>query len=245
MIEICCGSYEDAYCAYHGGAKQIELNSALYLGGLTPSIASLVLTKQNTDLKVICMTRPRGAGFCYTSKEFEQIMEEAKSLLEHGADGIVFGFLLPDYSIDIERTKKMISLIKLYQKDVVFHRAFDCVEDPIESMKTLISLGVDRVLTSGLQSTALEGKEMLKRLEKEFGKDIEILAGSGLNDTNIKEFMQYTSIHKIHSSCKRYREDITTSGTYVNYCYGIDSHKNDYEYVSEEAVEKLVQEYER
>ena len=66
IIEICCGSYEDALNAYHGGAKRIELNTALHLGGLTPSLASLKLTKKNTNLKVITMVRPRGAGFVIT-----------------------------------------------------------------------------------------------------------------------------------------------------------------------------------
>jgi len=80
IIEICCGSYEDALNAYHGGAKRIELNSALYLGGLTPSLASLKLTKKNTNLKVITMVRPRGAGFCYNEIEFEVMKEDAKSL---------------------------------------------------------------------------------------------------------------------------------------------------------------------
>ena len=46
IIEICCGSYEDALNAYHGGAKRIELNNALHLGGLTPSLATLKLTKK-------------------------------------------------------------------------------------------------------------------------------------------------------------------------------------------------------
>lgn len=34
IVEICCGSYEDAYNADRAGAKRIELNSALHLGGL-------------------------------------------------------------------------------------------------------------------------------------------------------------------------------------------------------------------
>ena len=62
MIEICCGSYEDALAAWKGGAERIELNSAVYLGGLTPSIGSLRLVKENTGLKVISMVRPRGAA---------------------------------------------------------------------------------------------------------------------------------------------------------------------------------------
>ena len=96
IIEICCGSYEDALNAYHGGAKRIELNNALHLGGLTPSLATLKLTKKNTNLKVITMVRPRGAGFCYNEIEFEVMKEDAKSLLENGADGIAFGCLNKD-----------------------------------------------------------------------------------------------------------------------------------------------------
>lgn len=104
MLEICCGSHEDALAAYNGGAKQIELNAALALGGLTPSLASLTLTKRHTDLKVICMVRPRGGGFCYSEKEFEVMMADCQLLLVNGADGIVFGFLNPDLTIDINRT---------------------------------------------------------------------------------------------------------------------------------------------
>ena len=50
LVEICCGSYEDALNAYHGGAKRIELNTALHLGGLTPSLASLKLTKKKEHM---------------------------------------------------------------------------------------------------------------------------------------------------------------------------------------------------
>ena len=116
MIEICCGSYEDALNAYYGGAKRIELNSALYLGGLTPSVASLKLIKETTDLKVICMVRPRGGGFCYSDSEFKQLLGEAKDLLENGADGLAFGFLRENREIDLEKTKILISLIKDYKK---------------------------------------------------------------------------------------------------------------------------------
>ena len=65
MIEVCAGSYQDCIVAYQGKAKRVELNSALSVGGLTPSVASLVRVKKETDLTVICMVRPRAAGFCY------------------------------------------------------------------------------------------------------------------------------------------------------------------------------------
>ena len=130
VIEICCGSYYDALMAYKGGAKRIELNSALYLGGLTPTLASLIMTKENTDLKVICMVRPRSAGFCYLDEDYEVMLRDAELLLKNGADGIAFGFLDENSEIDETRTKEMVKIIRKYNGEAVFHRAFDCVNDP-------------------------------------------------------------------------------------------------------------------
>lgn len=240
MIEICCGSYEDAMHAYQGGARRIELNSALHLGGLTPSLASLTLTKKNTDLQVICMVRPRGAGFCYKEVEYEQMKEDAIFLLENGADGLAFGFLNEDSTIDENRTKEFVSLIQSYGKEVVFHRAYDCVVDPFKSIELLISLGVDRILTSGLQAKAMDGKELLKTLQATYGDIIELLAGSGMNASNAKAMMEYTGIQQIHSSCKDWCVDETTIGKYVNYSYGPTTHEKDYDFVSVALVKDLM-----
>lgn len=240
IIEICCGSYYDALAAYKGGAKRIELNSALYLGGLTPSLAALTLTKANTDLKVICMVRPRGAGFCYNAQDFEVMKEDTKILLEHGADGIAFGCLNEKGNVDVEQTKEIISIIKSYGKEVVFHRAFDCVKDPYQAIETLIELGVDRILTSGLKAKAMDGIDLIKDLQFKYGDKIELLAGSGMNATNAKKMMDETGITQVHSSCKDWLHDPTTSGDNVNYCFASGSNVNNYDVVSEDLVRDIV-----
>lgn len=240
MVEICCGSYYDAMQAYLGKAKRIELNSGLHLGGLTPSIGTLKLTKKNTDLKVICMVRTRGAGFHYLPEDFETMLEDCQALMENGADGIAFGCLKEDGNIDEEQTKQMIDIIKKYNGEVVFHRAFDCVSDPYSSIETLIALGVDRVLTSGLQAKAMDGKKLIKDLQEKYGDKIQILAGSGMNASNAKEMMEYAGIYQVHSSCKDWLNDPTTSGEFVSYSYAGSPHENDYDVVSKELVEKLV-----
>lgn len=240
IIEICCGSYEDAYNSYKGGATRIELNSALHLGGLTPSLATLQLTKKNTDLKVICMVRPRGAGFHYTEKEFEVMKVDARILMENGSDGLAFGCLDENGNIDKEQTKQIIDIIKEHKGEVVFHRAFDCVKDPYSAMETLIELGVDRVLTSGLELKAMEGIQLIKELQEKYGDKIEILAGSGMNASNAKEMMDVTGIYQVHSSCKDWVKDPTTACNNVSYAYAPAPHEYDYDVVSLELVQKIV-----
>lgn len=240
VIEVCAGSYGDCLNAALGGADRVELNAALSVGGLTPGIATLRRVKQDTDLKVICMVRPRAAGFCYTKAEKAVMFEEAELLLENGADGLAFGFLCEAGSIDWESTERMIDLIHERKKEAVFHRAFDVCADAYAAMELLISLGADRVLTSGQRAKAMEGKELLKKLQEDYGSKIELLAGSGVNAENAAELMAYTGISQIHSSCKTYLEDKTTAGEYVSYAYLPAPYERCYDGVSFEAVRKLV-----
>lgn len=240
VVEICCGSYEDAINAYNGGAERIELNSALHLGGLTPSVSTLKLVKKHTKLRVICMVRPRGAGFCYSDLEKKQIFAEAKDLLEYGADGLAFGFLTEDRTIDLECTQKMVNLVHHYGKTAVFHRAFDCVKDEKTAINELIKLNVNRVLTSGLKARAIEGKELIRSLQETVGAKIEILAGSSINKDNAKDLIEYTKVKQIHSSCRAWKEDKTTFGDFVNYAFAQGENKACYDYVDENLVRNLI-----
>ena len=239
LFEVCAGSVQDCINAQLGGADRVELNSALHLGGLTPSLAMLRLVKEKTSLKVVCMDRPRAAGFCYDEVETETMFEDAKILLENGADGISFGFLNSDATINETETKKMVELIHQYQKEAVFHRAFDCVDDPMHAIKQLIDCGVDRILTSGLQPTAMQGASVLEKLQSEFGNQIELLAGSGINANNIRTLKEQTGLHQFHGSCKEWCKDPTTTVGNVSYAY---HEGDDYDCVSLEKVKRIVQE---
>jgi len=237
-IEICCGSVEDVINAQLGGADRVEFNSALYLGGLTPSLGSLIYLKKKVSIPLICMVRTRGAGFCYSEEDKEVMCMDAELLLQNGADGLAFGALNADRSIDIEMTKKLVDITHKYHKEFVFHRAFDCVDNPIKSVETLIDLGVDRILTSGFKTTALEGIEMLAFLQKTYGDKIEFLIGGKVNSTNSLQLIEQTLIHQIHSSCKTWVIDPSTHNDTVSYAYGnYDSH---YECVDLDLVKELV-----
>ncbi|WP_294578591.1 copper homeostasis protein CutC [uncultured Thomasclavelia sp.] len=237
ILEVCCGSYYDAIQAENGGARRIELNSALQMGGLTPSMATLLKVKENTNLEVICMVRPRGAGFCYNEEEFETMKLDAEILLDNGADGIAFGCLTAEGDINIKQTREMVDIIKSYHKTAVFHRAIDCVMDIDESINILITIGVDRILTSGMQEKAYQGRRMIKYLQDAYGKSIEILAGSGINDQNVLDLIKFTGVQQVHSSCKEWLLDPTTHLNNADFGY----HGDDYDAVNYELVERLVE----
>lgn len=240
VAEICCGSFYDAKQAAEGGAKRIELNSALHLGGLTPTLSTLSLVKEAFDIKVVAMVRPRGAGFCYSEEDFKVMLSECRMLVSHGADGIAFGCLNPDASINRTQNEQMIDIIRQYGKEAVFHRAFDCSKDPYEAMETLISMGVDRVLTSGLKPKAMDGAALLKELQARYGTKIELLAGSGVNSGNALALMQETGISQVHSSCKSWKMDPTTVVNGVSYSFASAPNETGYDVVSKELVEALL-----
>ncbi len=240
VVEICCGGYEDCINAWKGGADRLELNSALSVGGLTPTTALLRLVKKAVPLPVICMVRPRPAGFCYSEEETNVMRQEAGDLLEAGADGIAFGFLNADGTVNEERTRDMVGLIHSFGAEAVFHRAFDVAEMPFLTMETLISCGVNRVLTSGQRSGAAEGAGLLRVLTARYGNRMEILAGGGVNAENAPSLIARTGVSQVHASCREYRTDPTTGNSFVSYAYLPAPHERDREAVSVRKAEELV-----
>lgn len=213
LMEVCCGSYEDAVVAFENGADRIELNSSLFLGGITPSLGSFLAAKEKLSIPIMVMIRPREAGFCYSTYELEVMHKDAEIFLQNGADGLVFGFLNADGTLYVERMREFTALCKAYGKTAVCHRAFDVTPDPLAALEQLISIKVDRVLTSGQAPTAPDGAELIKALIKKADGRIEILPGAGLNAKNIQRFIEYTSITEVHFAAEK---SVTESSTQCN-----------------------------
>lgn len=206
-VEVCCGGLRDALAAGRFPIARIELNSALELGGLTPSLSTLREVKKNVSVPVMTMVRPRGAGFCYSLQEKQIMFLDAEVFLKEGADGIVFGFLNPDHTVDEEMTKKMVDLSHSFGKTAVFHRAFDNTRDGDEAIRALIRCHVDRVLTSGQKETCLLGADMIKHLIDSYGDSIEILPGCGVRPGNVLDLLASTGANQVHLSARTSLQD--------------------------------------
>ena len=210
IIEVCAGSYQDCLAAYRGGAQRAELNSALSVGGLTPSVAALRRAKQETSLKIICMVRPRAAGFCYDEADVQIMMDDARILLQEGADGIAFGFLDEHGRVAAEDTAAMCELIHSFGKEAVFHRAIDVAQDWRDMLSRLIDLGVDRVLTSGQAPDVSYGTDTVREMIQFAAGRIQILPGAGINAKNIRRVLEQTGATQLHLARHTARTDKST-----------------------------------
>ncbi|CAM1363013.1 copper homeostasis protein CutC [Tenacibaculum xiamenense] len=195
LLEICANSYQSAINAQNAGANRIELCSELSLGGITPSYGLIKQVIENISIPVFILIRPRSGNFIYTDTEFEIIKKDIEFCKKVGCSGIVTGVLSENGNIDIKRTKALFELAK--PLDFTFHRAFDCVANPEDSIKALKEIGVKRILSSGLKPTAIEGIELLIKLKEIGGKNLNIMPGSGVNHSNISIFKKkgFTEIH--------------------------------------------------
>lgn len=196
LLEVCCGSADDVIEAWKAGANRVELNSNLFQGGLTPTAGCLDVVKEVVDIPVMTMLRPRGGGFCYTDVEFRTILKDAKVLLNHGADGLVFGFLHEDGTVDIERTKAAVDAAE--GRPTVFHRALDVTPDWKRALESLIKLGVTRVLTSGQAPDVFFALETIRDMIAFAGDAIEILPGAGITLENVSRVVEITGARQVH-----------------------------------------------
>lgn len=203
LVEVCCGSADDVIEAKKAGADRVELNSDLFHGGLTPTVGSLLVAKRETGMKIMTMIRPREGGFCYTEAEFAVAIEDAKQLLANGSDGLVFGFLHTDGTIDVERTAILAKLAHSAGKEAVFHRAIDVVPDWKQALDLLIDLNITRVLTSGQEADVSNGTETVREMIRYAAGRIQILPGAGITARNYQRIVAETGTDQIHLAAHR------------------------------------------
>ncbi|MGL4383476.1 MAG: copper homeostasis protein CutC [Bacilli bacterium] len=238
IVELCCGSISDVVKGIEAKVSRIELNSALELGGLSCTTTTLQKALTLSSIPIVCMVRPRKAGFNYTQEEFLLMLEEAKTLIKLGASGIVFGFLNEDGQINKERTKAMVDVIK--PQEAIFHKAIDATNNIEESIKILIECGVNRVLTGGgsIYPHLDEAYPLLRHLIKKYAHQIEILPGGGITSSNITSLLKETKTKQVHFSAKEYVLDSSTSHYNTN---DKDSLEHQYLSVSQSKLQELIQ----
>ncbi|GIG20240.1 copper homeostasis protein CutC [Cellulomonas chitinilytica] len=203
QLEIAIQDPEGIAAAAAGGADRVELAAALALGGLTPA-PGLTAAAVAAGVPVHVLVRPRDGGFDYSAIEQTVLLDDVRRALDAGAHGVVVG-ALRDGGVDTALIAAVRGLAK--GAEVTFHRAFDTLADRDAALEQLVDLGVDRILTSGGASRAIDARDELARLAAVSRGRIQVMAGAGIDADNVDALLA-TGVAAIHASAKRSVEEV-------------------------------------
>jgi copper homeostasis protein len=201
ILEVCAGDIDSVKAAIEGGAQRVELCSALDEGGVTPSYGFIEKALSLGDIEVNVLIRPRSGDFLYSSEEVDIMCQDIRQCVNMGVNGIVVGALRHDGYIDFDICRRFVDLAE--DVSLTFHRAFDMCCKPMIALEEVIRLGFDRILTSGLASSAWEGRELISRLHQQADGRVKIMAGGGINPDNAAKIIRATGVSEIHASARR------------------------------------------
>jgi len=201
LLEGCVDSYASAVAAARGGADRLELCANLAIGSTTPSFPLFEQVRRDCAVRINVLIRPRFGDFLYSPEELEEMGEEIARFRDLGADGVVIGVLTPQGELDRERMGRLMD--RAGGLEVTLHRAFDMTRDPFAALETAVALGCRTILTSGQAQSAAEGVELLGELRRKAADRIDIMAGSGVKQGNIREIYEKTGIRVFHTTARR------------------------------------------
>jgi len=204
IIEIVAYNIESAMKAQEGGADRVEFCDNPAEGGTTPSYGAIAQVRQHLNIDVFVMIRPRGGDFLYSVEEYHAMKKDIEACKRLSVDGIVFGILKADGTLDKEKCKRLIDFARPLK--VTCHRAFDMTKDPFQALEDCIDAGFDKILTSGQQQKAIEGVDLIRELILKANGRIVVMPGSGIDEGTVKEIVSKSSAAEIHFSARSVRE---------------------------------------
>ena len=200
ILEIAANSVASALAAQEGGAGRVELCTALELGGLTPSHAQIALARERLRIPLYVLIRPRAGDFLYGELECETMLRDVETCASLGCDGVVLGLLDAEGRVDTARCRPLIAAAG--KLGITFHRAFDLSRDPAQALEDIVTLGCERILTSGMQGSAADGSALIRELVEQAGDRIVVMPGAGITAQNIAALATATGAHEFHASAK-------------------------------------------
>lgn len=201
FLEVIAFNIQSCIAIQEAGAHRIELCDNSMEGGTTPSYGFIKAARKYLSIELYPIIRPRGGDFLYSKDEFEIMKSDVLVCKKLGCDGVVIGILTAEGNINKERCKVLVDLA--YPMGVTFHRAFDRVNNMQQALEDVIEIGCERILTSGLYPTAMEGIENLQALIKQADERIIIMPGSGIRSANILDIASKTTAVEFHTSARK------------------------------------------
>ena len=100
-------------------------------------------------------------------------------------DGIVYGCLNNSSELDLKKIDYLAKFSK--PLNVIIHKAIDLTASSLESLKKILKLDdVDGVLSSGGESSALKGSEILKKMIDISPNGFEMISAGQITKENLE-----------------------------------------------------------
>lgn len=212
LVEVCVDAIDAALEAERGGAARLELCGELMQGGVTPSAGLIAAVWDRIDIPLFVLVRPRTGDFLYTDDELDVMRRDIEQVKSLGVEGVALGALTADGDVDVERLRSLVELAR--PMSVTFHRAFDFARDRVEALDALLTLGIDRLLTSGGAATAAEGASSIAALVQAVGDRMAVMAGGSITPGTVGALVKTTGVREVHvrgaarvDSAMRHRQD--------------------------------------
>ena len=205
-VEVCVTSVAEAIAAQACGADTVEVCTWLACGGVTPSSGLVDAVRSAVQLPVRVLVRPSPDGFVYSPAEVHALLTDAE-IFGGGAMGLVTGALDEAGSINAALMRSVMLLAP--ESEITIHRAIDRSADLLMLVDACAELGVDRILTSGGSSLAIDGISMLKAMVARAGEGCSVAIAGGVGPTNVVELVERTGAMEVHFAAQR----TSTAGT--------------------------------
>jgi copper homeostasis protein len=200
--EVCVTSVDGVRSALSAGADRVELCADLSVGGVTPDPATTAAAVEAAAgrLPVHVLIRPRAGHFVYSPDEVAVMLRSIETARRLGAAGLVLGALTPAGQVDLPVCQRLVAAAR--PASVTFHRAFDETADPLAALSSVLSLGVDRLLTSGSAPTALDGADVIAELVRRSSGQLIVMAGGGVTPANARAIVTRSGAPELHFSAR-------------------------------------------
>ncbi|WP_367161215.1 copper homeostasis protein CutC (plasmid) [Kozakia baliensis] len=198
-LEVCVDDAAGLRIAQRSEVARIELCSALSVGGLTPSVGLMRLASKSVT-PIYVMIRPRSGDFVFSLDEEAQMLADIETARELGLAGVVLGACREDHTLDVPLLRRLSAACGTMGRTL--HRVFDLVPNPRQALEEAVSLGFERILSSGQQTKATEGAALLRDLQCWAAGRVEIMAGSGVTPQNVGALVRGSGVCAVHASCR-------------------------------------------
>jgi len=210
VLEVIVSSVADAQEAEAGGADRLEVVRDMAAGGLTPDLELVAEIAARVAIPIRVMVREKPSMQVSDEQELHRLCSLALGFSHLPIDGLVLGFVTAENSIDIDSLNAILHAAPRLR--ATFHRAFDCLADPLAGIVALKTISqVDRILTIGGGGSWLTRKARLHGWQQHAQPQITILAGTGVLPSVIADLAADATIEELHVG-RAARSPCETSG---------------------------------